>query len=131
PGLSAAAGTPRFRAVLSVGWAPEVAAPEPNIARQMGPSGLPSASIGSAPGSVNPSSDTPALTADSAPPQEAQDLDGDGVPDLDDNCPSVVGDPNAPAPQRGCPPDADEDGIIDANDACPTQPGVPSDDSTK
>lgn len=58
------------------------------------------------------------------------DADGDGVPDLHDECPTVSG-----ARPGGCPAekvarpevnqaDIDRDGFIDIRDACPTMPGV-------
>jgi outer membrane protein OmpA-like peptidoglycan-associated protein len=46
------------------------------------------------------------------------DSDGDGVPDLEDRCPTVPGKPEF----QGC-PDTDGDGIPDIDDACPTVPG--------
>jgi outer membrane protein OmpA-like peptidoglycan-associated protein len=48
------------------------------------------------------------------------DSDGDGVLDQDDRCPTLAG----PAPE-GCPPppDADKDGVADPDDACPDVPG--------
>lgn len=47
-----------------------------------------------------------------------KDSDGDGLSDLEDNCPLEAG----PISTKGC-PDKDNDGIIDAKDACPDQPG--------
>lgn len=50
------------------------------------------------------------------------DTDGDGVPDINDNCPGTVGPPS----NSGCPPDTDGDGVLDSNDNCPgTPPGTP------
>ncbi len=50
----------------------------------------------------------------------APDIDGDGVPDAQDKCPTVKGDPA----NGGCPlPDADQDGIPDAEDKCPNDKG--------
>jgi outer membrane protein OmpA-like peptidoglycan-associated protein len=46
-----------------------------------------------------------------------RDRDGDGIPDRDDQCPTVPG----PAP-TGCPPDVDEDESPDDEDKCPTEP---------
>jgi outer membrane protein OmpA-like peptidoglycan-associated protein len=44
------------------------------------------------------------------------DTDGDGTPDLNDNCPMVAGS----AKYNGCPvPDTDADGINDESDKCP------------
>ncbi len=53
-----------------------------------------------------------------APPPPA-DRDGDGVPDLTDNCPDVPG----VATLMGC-PDRDGDGIADADDKCPDVAGT-------
>jgi hypothetical protein len=51
------------------------------------------------------------------------DTDGDGIPDIQDACPTQPG----PASNNGCPvtppADSDGDGLPDATDACPTQPG--------
>jgi OOP family OmpA-OmpF porin len=46
------------------------------------------------------------------------DSDGDGIPDLEDQCPLEAG----PAATKGC-PDADGDGISDTDDECPKQAG--------
>lgn len=47
------------------------------------------------------------------------DTDGDGVPDKDDACPTVAG----PKIFNGC-PDTDGDGIADKDDKCPTTAGL-------
>ena len=47
------------------------------------------------------------------PPPEQTDRDGDGVFDLDDNCPTEYGTRNA----KGC-PDADDDDVPDKSDLC-------------
>lgn len=47
------------------------------------------------------------------------DTDGDGIPDLDDACPTVAG----LAQFNGC-PDTDGDGIEDSKDDCPTVAGL-------
>jgi hypothetical protein len=54
------------------------------------------------------------------------DLDGDGVPNEQDRCPSEP-QGSAPDPSRpGCPlPDRDHDGVADANDACPDESAAP------
>lgn len=46
------------------------------------------------------------------------DYDGDTVPDRDDQCPRVPGDPKL----GGC-PDTDRDGIVDGEDECPLEAG--------
>jgi OmpA-OmpF porin, OOP family len=49
------------------------------------------------------------------------DKDGDGVPDKDDNCPNIAG----KASRNGCPvPDNDRDGIDNDDDKCPDVAGV-------
>jgi outer membrane protein OmpA-like peptidoglycan-associated protein len=65
------------------------------------------------------------------PPPAPLDTDGDGVPDAEDACPSVIGDATPGAYRRGCPPDRDRDGIPDADDRCPDAPGVESTDPAK
>jgi outer membrane protein OmpA-like peptidoglycan-associated protein len=69
----------------------------------------------------------------SLPPAPAAplDTDGDGVPDAEDACPTIVGDASPGAYRRGCPPDRDRDGIFDADDRCPDVPGVESADPAK
>ena len=47
------------------------------------------------------------------------DIDGDGVANRDDQCPTDPG----PASANGC-PDADLDGVLDANDKCPNLAGL-------
>ena len=47
-----------------------------------------------------------------------KDTDGDGVPDVEDSCPSIAG----KAMFRGC-PDTDNDGVIDSRDKCPNEAG--------
>jgi hypothetical protein len=58
------------------------------------------------------------------PTTPPRDLDGDGVFDVNDLCPTVPG----PAENNGCPlptavPDSDRDGVLDNVDLCPTVPG--------
>ncbi len=54
------------------------------------------------------------------PPEElpAPDRDGDGTPDVEDDCPDLPG----PAVFAGC-PDTDGDGIADPKDNCPKEVG--------
>ena len=53
-----------------------------------------------------------------------KDDDGDGVPNLRDECPGTIR--GAPVDERGCALDSDKDGVIDLYDRCPdTLPGVP------
>ncbi len=117
-GLTSGIGTPSFRAVLSVGYGPEV--DWVAVARDRGQP-------------ERDYTDTdmyPTPPASSRPAGEvAKDRDGDGVDDVTDVCPTVVGEATGPRP--GCPPDADGDGIRDIDDRCPQQPGVPSDVADK
>ncbi|MCB9276997.1 MAG: OmpA family protein [Lewinellaceae bacterium] len=53
-----------------------------------------------------------------APPR-ITDMDGDGIPDANDLCPTVAG----LAKFNGC-PDTDGDGITDGEDDCPTVAGI-------
>ncbi len=59
------------------------------------------------------------------------DTDGDGIPDVEDACPTVRGVRNPDPKKNGCPADRDGDGIPDVDDACPDVPGVHSDDPKK
>jgi len=74
-----------------------------------------------------PAPDDGAAEAVDLPP--ARDLDGDGVTDEWDACPSLSG-PARPLDRarHGCPDpaDGDGDGIVDEIDACPGVRGVPS-----
>jgi len=65
-------------------------------------------------------------------PPPPKDTDGDGIPDVDDACPTEPG-PRAAIQKNGCPrpKDTDGDGILDVDDASPTEPGPKSDESTK
>jgi hypothetical protein len=55
-----------------------------------------------------------------SPPPKPSDMDGDGVPDFIDECPSQKG-----ALTHGC-PDKDSDGIPNKDDFCPSLAGLPS-----
>lgn len=52
-------------------------------------------------------------------PESPKDSDGDGVSDVDDQCPAIAGNPAL----QGC-PDKDKDGVRDDQDKCPEQPGL-------
>jgi OOP family OmpA-OmpF porin len=65
-------------------------------------------------------------------PEPARDLDGDGVNDAADACPSEPGPVRSlDRGRNGCPDpgDRDGDGITDDVDACPDRAGVPSGDA--
>src|SRR5262245_3146925 len=52
-----------------------------------------------------------------------RDRDGDGIPDMDDQCPDQPEDRDGYKDEDGCPdPDNDGDGIPDALDKCPNEP---------
>jgi outer membrane protein OmpA-like peptidoglycan-associated protein len=56
--------------------------------------------------------------------EKASDIDGDGIPDAIDKCPTVPEDGQPPDPNDGCPmpKDRDHDGIPDDVDKCPDEP---------
>jgi outer membrane protein OmpA-like peptidoglycan-associated protein len=110
PGLTAAAGTPAFRAFLGLSW-------RTPAWRDTDGDGL--------------------GDRDDACPEEPEDVDGfedaDGCPDPDndgdgvldrrDRCPLQPEDPDGFQDTDGCPdPDNDKDGLLDAVDQCPLQP---------
>src|SRR5207248_1393410 len=52
-----------------------------------------------------------------------RDRDGDGIPDMDDQCPDQPEDRDGYKDEDGCPdPDNDGDGIPDEHDKCPNEP---------
>ncbi|MEP7120546.1 MAG: OmpA family protein [Byssovorax sp.] len=121
PGLGQAIGTPSYRIFASVSWAIEAGAPPVKPV---------------ATGDGNGRDGTRSTTLPIAPPEPPvaavpPDLDGDGVPDAEDQCPTVSGDASPQAFRRGCPADRDRDGVYDLDDRCPDVPGAPSDDPAK
>ncbi|WP_437986298.1 OmpA family protein [Sorangium sp. So ce117] len=123
PGIGDAIGTPSFRAMGTVAWAP--------------PAPPPAGAAADAGANADPDMDGIAGARDACPyahgPASAdakrngcpvEDEDEDGVADPDDLCPHAAagsggGDPS----RRGCPADQDGDGLPDALDACPTEKG--------
>ncbi len=103
PGFLKAPGTPKYRAVLGIAYAPppkKAAPPPPPPAPVVDPC---------APGQAHTAAQCPNL-----------DDDGDGILNKDDACPTVAGIPE----EKGCPAkDTDKDGIFDHQDKCPTQAG--------
>ena len=64
--------------------------------------------------------ETPTPSPSPTPDVTKIDSDGDGTPDLRDDCPADAG----PVTNGGCPVrDADSDGVPDSTDACPGTPG--------
>jgi OmpA-OmpF porin, OOP family len=126
PGFGRTPGTPAFRAMLGVTWAPsfaEKAAPKPVCVE-----GEPY-TLSDCPG-LDRDGDGVRNGADACPEKKGvsarkgcpdTDTDGDGVFDLVDACPKVAGE----SAFKGCPPpDSDGDGVLDANDACPKEKGL-------
>lgn len=59
------------------------------------------------------------LSGDKRREAKTRDRDGDGVPDIDDECPKIKGS----VLTKGC-PDQDNDGVADKIDKCPSIPGT-------
>lgn len=102
PGLGDGRGSPEWRAIVALDWAPEL------------------------PGSRTKKMGTGRGHGKPAPPPA--DGDHDGVPDGVDACPTVAGVATNDPRTNGCPPDEDGDGIDDLRDACPTIPGLATSD---
>ena len=129
PGLLNAIGTPTYRVLGLVGWAP-LAKPQPLQApsaavKDSDDDGI-SDDIDACPD--EPGDPNPDPKKDGCPPA---DRDGDGVLDVEDACPTTAGLRNADATKNGCPNDKDNDGFHDGIDACPDTPGDASDDPTQ
>ncbi|MCC6521657.1 MAG: OmpA family protein [Polyangiaceae bacterium] len=129
PGLLSAVGTPIFRALGMVGWAPLAEPvdeePGPVAPKDGDDDGIPDDSDACPKVAGQPNTD-PML--DGCPPA---DRDADLILDVDDACPATAGERSTDATKNGCPPDGDGDGVADATDACPAAPGDPSDDPAK
>ena len=58
-------------------------------------------------------------------PPAANDTDGDGILDTEDECPTEAEDKDGFEDANGCPdPDNDGDGVLDVDDVCPLKPGI-------
>jgi OmpA-OmpF porin, OOP family len=128
PGLSSAAGTPEFRAIGTIGWAPAAPVEKPKVVTVVGDrddDGIKD-DIDACPDEKGELQSDPAK--DGCPPA---DRDKDGVLDVDDACPTLEGQRNVDATKNGCPKDTDEDGIYDPVDICPEEKGVASQDPKK
>ena len=123
PGLTRGAGTPSYRVLASVGYATEAVEQRSKKASDGARDATTPSASGSARGSPSSVAHRPFASG--------ADRDGDGVPDAEDRCPAVMGDPDAPAARRGCPLDRDSDGIADADDRCIDVPGVAAEDPTR
>ncbi|WP_437730267.1 OmpA family protein [Sorangium sp. So ce1335] len=124
PGFGEGLGTPAFRLVGMLAWAP--------------PSGGRGAAAADSDGDG-------LLDTEEACPYAAgqrsadarrngcpvEDRDEDGVPDPDDACPEKAGEAGATASRRGCPLDTDGDGLQDSLDFCPKEAGAADGKDTK
>lgn len=124
PGLSKGIGTPTYRIVGTIGWAP-LPARKVEIDPDADKDGIP-IPADACPDQAGPANDDPAKNG--CPPP---DRDGDKVPDTLDACPSLPGRANADPTRNGCPADYDRDGVPDNEDACPNQKGVASVDPAR
>jgi hypothetical protein len=124
-GLAPGVGTPDFRTVLSIEYAP-LAQPKVEVADRDG-DGIPDAED-ACPDEKGIRKRNPKTNG--CPPPKP-DRDGDGIPDDEDACPDVKGVPDPVRTLNGCPPDRDNDGIPDSEDACPDQIGPRDPDPKK
>jgi outer membrane protein OmpA-like peptidoglycan-associated protein len=119
PGIAQGLGTPTFRGLANLAFAPSRAA---RVAPTAGAIDTDRDGVLD-PGDLCvtvPSGEHPDPARRGCP---ARDTDGDGVFDHDDVCVDVPRGEHADAQRLGCPsPDADHDGVFDADDRCPTDP---------
>lgn len=125
PGMSKAIGTPAYRAVAMIGWAPGPPAGRPEVVSDKDDDGVADA--------ADACPEQPGERSDEAgrngcPPP---DRDGDKISDALDACPEQKGRANADETRNGCPADYDRDGVADADDACPNQKGIASADRAR
>lgn len=132
PGIVKAVGTPAFRAIGTIGWAPlPPAAKETRQTAQVAQVGDKDDdgiddNLDACPDVKGDPSPDPAK--DGCPPS---DRDGDTVLDVDDACPSIAGVRSGEVTKNGCPVDTDNDGFHDGIDACVDVTGVASSDPKK
>ena len=108
-------GTPDFRAVVRVAWAPgrKKAAPVIDTDRD----GIPDTED-ACPAMPGPRNADPARNG--CPPPTVKDQDGDGIPDEKDLCPTEPQGLHPDPTRAGCPArDEDGDGVFDYEDECP------------
>ena len=108
-GLIKAIGSPLFRVMLGLRWAPDLRDSDGD-------------------GVLDKNDKCPTQKEDKDGFQDDDgcpdpDNDGDGIPDVKDKCPNEPEDKDGFQDDDGCPdPDNDGDGIPDLHDACPFQP---------
>src|SRR6478609_4752495 len=130
PGLTRGFGSPQFRGLLSLEWAPEPK--EPLVLPPAPPKDRDGDGIFDAddacPDEPGVASDDPKKNGCPRP-----DTDKDGVFDDEDTCINEPGVRTDDPATNGCPPpkDSDTDGIIDPEDACPQAPGPKNEDPKK
>jgi outer membrane protein OmpA-like peptidoglycan-associated protein len=124
PGLTRGFGSPQFRGVLSIEWAPEPAK-EPLVLRPEQPADRDRDGIldkdDACPDEAGVESDDPKKHGCPLP----ADRDRDGILDKDDACPDEAGVESDEPEKHGCPrSDKDKDTVFDEEDACVDVPGV-------
>ncbi|WP_437639670.1 OmpA family protein [Sorangium sp. So ce854] len=117
PGLGEAIGTPSFRAMAMVAWAP------PAQPREGAADPDPDADGISGAADACPYAHGPASADARRSGCPVEDRDEDGVADADDLCPDEAAGGGGDPARRGCPADQDGDGLPDALDACPAEKG--------
>lgn len=122
PGVGQGVGTPTYRLFASLAWSADFGAP---------PRPAPGAPQAAPEAEKKATPELPPTAPVAKPPPPPSDIDGDGVADTEDKCPTVVGDARPEAVRRGCPADRDRDGVYDVDDRCPDEAGFPSDDPAK
>jgi outer membrane protein OmpA-like peptidoglycan-associated protein len=127
PGLTRGFGSPQFRGLLSLEWAPEpgkeplVVAPAPKDRDRDGILDADDA----CPDEPGVASDDPKKNG--CPPPG--DRDKDGILDDRDACPDEPGIESDDPEKNGCPrPDSDKDGVFDDEDTCLNTPGIRTSD---
>ena len=122
PGLTDAVGTPAFRVLGAIAWAPPVeAGVEAGRAEAI-------STDTDADGVLDRDDACPFAYGEKSADRRRNgcpviDADEDGVADADDACPARAGVKSADARQSGCPADSDGDGVPDGLDGCPQQKG--------
>lgn len=130
PGFTTGIGTPDYRVVAMLGYAPrncnkaQEKIPEPPADRD-------GDGVFDAQDACPDVAGVP--TSDPATNGCPSDRDHDGILDAADACPDVAGVKTDDPSTNGCPPppDRDNDGIVDAQDACPDLAGIPSTEPSK